>query len=89
VIGVRKTLNDTSGNTIFDLVAQTSGPISITGNLLGVRTVAAGTLVVFYNTAQYTATFSPVNLVYSDPTCGSETFSMNGEIDTIQLAGCE
>jgi hypothetical protein len=117
VFGVRKTLNDTSGNTIFDLTAQTSGALTISGNLLGSKTITGGSLAVFHNTAQYTATLSPTNLTYSDstcchpvsgsmaisfigsvtgsavvtfnPTCGSETFTMNGETDMIQLAGCE
>jgi hypothetical protein len=117
VLGVRKTLNDTSGNTIYDLIAQTNGPIAVTGNLLGTRVLNGGSLIVVHNTAQYTATFTPNYLTYSDPTCchpvsgslsvtyagnvsgtavvtfnptcGSETFSMNGENDTIQLAGCE
>jgi hypothetical protein len=67
--GVRKTLNDTSGNTIYDLVAQTSGPISVTGSLLGARVADSGSLVVYHNTAEYTATFSPSLLTYSDSTC--------------------
>jgi hypothetical protein len=117
LLGVRKTLNDPSGNTIYDLIAQTSSPISVTGSLLGARVADGGALVVFHNTSQYTATFSPSLLGYTDPTCchpvsgsmsisyagsvsgtatvtfnptcGSETFQMNGATDTIQLAGCE
>ncbi len=95
VLGKHKRFTRNS-RELFDISVRTTSPISVAGSLSRAgRTVNGGAFEVIHNKAQFTATYQPVNLAWSNVCChpisGSLNVSYTGSVTgtaTVTFNGC-
>lgn len=94
---MRRVLTGPGGRTLFDVSAQTTAPIVITGSSRADLVIVSGALEVTHHSAGYSVTLSPSNLAWSASCNCAVSGSLTGTVSggkhdgksaSVTLTGC-
>jgi hypothetical protein len=95
--GMERTLTGPAGRTLFDITAQTTAPIEVTGSSRADRVIVSGTLQVTHHLAGYAVSLTPDHLAWSAGCNCAVSGRLTGLVSggahdgksaTVELTGC-